>query len=83
MTLIHLEPEEFVQTMYFQGGSLKIRTVAMDNGVGGLVYMFAGKDCNIYYLDRLFTGVDLQMSEANRHAELYRKVALLSQQAFA
>jgi hypothetical protein len=77
MTLIHLEPEEFVETLYARKGSLKTEAIVLDNGVAGMVYLFQDH-ADIYYLDRLFAGRSIQMSEQERHAEMYRKVALVS-----
>lgn len=77
--IVHLEPKEFIETLFTNQADITARPYVLDNGVAGLVYMFDGKDNNVYYLDRMFTTrqevVD-QMNKEDLHAEMYRKVAL-------
>lgn len=77
MTVIHLEPEEFVEVLYARKGKLTAEPIVLDNGIAGMVYQFADEK-NVYYLDRLFAGCAIHMSEQERHADMYRKVALLN-----
>lgn len=77
--IVHLEPQEFIEAVYTNQANITARPYVLDNGVAGMVYMFHGKDQNVYYLDRMFgfkQDIINQMSKEDLHAEMYRKVAL-------
>ncbi|MBB5183404.1 hypothetical protein [Catenisphaera adipataccumulans] len=77
--VVHLEPKEFVEKLSAQHKQIYARPYVLDNGIAGLVYMFDGKDSNVYYLDRMYAPRQQEVDQIDfytLHAELYRKVAL-------
>lgn len=77
-TIIHLEPEQFLQTLYQNHSKMKFHVYPLECGVAAIIYMFDGNDGNTYYLDRPF-GVNparLPLNSYSVHSDMYRKVAL-------
>ena len=78
--IVHLEPKEFIETMYEQKGKMKVHPYVLDCGIATMFYMFDGTDGNTYYLDRAFTACPEVIAHQDKyrlHADMYRKVALI------
>lgn len=75
MSLIHMEPEEFIIHAFTSHARLETEPVAFDSGRAGIVYFFENKDGNTYYMDRIFMA-DGVKKDAGLLNELYPKMAL-------
>ncbi|WP_304648499.1 hypothetical protein, partial [uncultured Dubosiella sp.] len=80
MCVVHLEPEEFVSQVYKSHAKIDFRVYPMDNTIAVLVYCIRDGQ-TLYYMDRALASTQKQalideMNSDERHAELYRKVAL-------
>ena len=78
--IVHLEPKEFIETMYKEKGEMKAHPYVLDCGLAAMIYMFDGTDGNTYYLDRAFTACPEVIAHQDKyrlHADMYRKVALI------
>ena len=78
-TIIHLEPEEFVEKLFVHKKQLRVTPLVLEDGIAVMVYMFTGLDRNIYYMDRALSPLKEEISEIpsfDLHKDLYRKVAL-------
>lgn len=79
MTIVHLEPEEFVESAYLHHSTISAHPFVLDNGVACMVYFLEPSLDHIYYMDR---PAHVQSNKVNEysseqlHAELYHKVAL-------
>lgn len=79
MTIIHLEPEEFVESAYLHHSTISAHPFVLDNGVACMVYLLETSSDHIYYMDRPANALAHKVNEYSSeqlHAELYRKVAL-------
>lgn len=78
--VIHLEPEDFAQTVSAKKLSVYARVYVLDAGIAGLVYMCSSEH-SLYYLDR-FIPTPQKREDFERinfydvHKDLYRKINL-------
>lgn len=80
MTIVHLEPEEFVMALASSGRPAGVHCIVLDNAIAAVVYTCeVGK--NLYYMDRITVSLQKEEEAAQinpelLHAEVYRKMAL-------
>lgn len=75
MTIVHLEPEEFIQKLFVSQSKLQFHIIPLENKSVTVVYYFLD-GCFTYYLDRIFEGCKSSMTQ-DLHADIYRKMALM------
>lgn len=83
MTVVHLEPEQFMEMLLLRKTTPACHAIVLDCGIAGLVWHCSdGK--NVYYMDNLQTDQskrqDMDKMDPHLvHAEVYRKMSLDTQ----
>lgn len=80
MTIVHLEPEEFVQYICTHNATVQCHCIALDNGIAAMIYVCCDGG-HLYYMDRIQVSAAMEQraqsfSKEELHAEVYRKIAL-------
>ena len=79
-TVYHLEPEDFIHTLFKEKLSVYARVYVLDSGIAGLIYMCSNEH-NLYYLDRFIPAPHRKedfekMDFYDVHKDIYRKINL-------
>ncbi|MCF0106778.1 MAG: hypothetical protein HUJ53_08460 [Holdemanella sp.] len=75
LTVVHLEPEEFANTLYTKNLKVDARVYVLENNTAGIVYMTEDNE-HLYYLDRFYPTIEKRdiiehMDFYALHMELY------------